>query len=322
MLSFFRGLMPSLQEQGVLGINSRNIDFIFPGNPRKLFPQADNKLKTKEIANQLGVPVPQTYGVICFQNEVAKLSDIIENQSSFVIKPARGSGGSGILVISDSSNDRYCKPSGKQLSKDDVEYHIHKILSGMFSLSGHKDIAFIEETVQFDPIFDEIAYLGVPDLRIIVYRGVPTMAMLRLPSRASDGKANLHSGGLGVGIDMSTGLTLKGIQYNRYVTHHPDTGGSLADRLIPYWDKILDISARLGDRTEFTYLGVDIVLDKNRGPLLLEINARPGLSIQIANGVGLLPRLKKIDHMLEALKTVEHKIAFAQDVFRVKSIDH
>ncbi len=318
MLSFIRTLLLSpLRERGILGINSRNLDYIYPGNPRELFPQADNKLETKEIANKIGVPVPETYGTIRFQNEVTTLLTIIKGQNSFVIKPAGGCGGNGILVIKEVKEGQYYKPSGKQLSQDDLKYHIHNILSGMFSLSGRGDVAFIEEAVEFDPIFEEIAYLGVPDLRIIIYRGVPMMAMLRLPSKASDGKANLHKGGLGVGIDIATGLTLRGIQYNRYVTQHPDTSGNLEGHQIPHWDHILDIAAKLGDQTEFTYLGVDIVLDKNRGPLLLEINARPGLSIQIANGVGLLPRLDKIDHMLSALKTVDDKIAFAKEAFQI-----
>jgi predicted ATP-grasp superfamily ATP-dependent carboligase len=46
------------------------------------------------------------------------------------------------------------------------------------------------------------------------------------------------------------------------------------------------------------YLGVDIVLDPRRGPLLLEANARPGLAIQHANAAGLVPRLQEIETRL------------------------
>jgi glutathione synthase/RimK-type ligase-like ATP-grasp enzyme len=45
---------------------------------------------------------------------------------------------------------------------------------------------------------------------------------------------------------------------------------------------------------ELGYLGVDIVLTPDKGPILLELNARPGLGIQIANLAGLVPRLEKI----------------------------
>ena len=47
------------------------------------------------------------------------------------------------------------------------------------------------------------------------------------------------------------------------------------------------------------YLGVDIVLDRKQGPMLLEANARPGLAIQIANGQGLIPRFEAVDRALE-----------------------
>ena len=308
-------LQSPLRKQGILGINSRNLEYIYPGNPRELYPQADDKLETKKIADELEIPVPETYGVIRFQNEVKKLSEMIEGKASFVMKPSGGSGGSGILVITEVKDGAYYKPSGKQLSKDDLSYHVHNILSGMFSLSGTGDVAFVEQAVEFNPVFDEIAHMGVPDIRVIIYRGVPTMAMLRLPSKASDGKANLHMGGLGVGIDMATGKTLGGIQYNRFLKQHPDTGGDLDGREIPHWEKILNIAAKLGDRTGFAYLGVDVVLDKNKGPLLLEINARPGLSIQIANRSSLRPLLDVIDRELSKLKTIEDKISFAKDKF-------
>ena len=64
---------------------------------------------------------------------------------------------------------------------------------------------------------------------------------------------------------------------------------------VPFWREHLLIGAMAYDMTGLGYLGADIVLDKERGPMMLEINARPGLAIQIANGVGLRDRLKEID---------------------------
>ncbi|MDP8963398.1 MAG: alpha-L-glutamate ligase-like protein [Cyanobacteriota bacterium] len=309
----------SLRRHGILGINARNLDYISPNNPRRLYGYADNKLETKKIAQSIGVPTPETYGVITFQNEVRELPNIIGERKSFVVKPAQGSGGDGIVVISDVTDKGYRKASGSILEPGDLHYHIYNILSGMFSLAGKTDKAIIEYTVQFDPVFDEIAYQGVPDIRVIAYRGVPAMAMLRLPTRASDGKANLHKGGVGVGIDLSTGITLAGIQKNRYVDNHPETGHSLRDRQIPHWQTILEMAAKLGEKTELGYLGVDIVLDREKGPLLLEINARPGLSIQISNREGLIGRLEAIDRALPKLSGVQEKIAFAQETFSLES---
>lgn len=309
----------SLRRSGILGINARNLDYIFATNPRRLYRFADNKLETKKIAQTIGVSVPETYGIIRFQGEVKTLSNIVRKYKSFVVKPAHGSGGDGIVVINDVTDEGYRKASGSIIKPGDLEYHIYNILSGMFSLGGQSDQAIIEYAVQFDPVFADIAYQGVPDIRVIVYRGVPTMAMLRLPTRASDGKANLHRGGVGVGIDLSTGKTLVGIQNNRYIEHHPETGHALCHRYIPHWSTILEMAAKLGDKTEFGYLGVDIVLDEQKGPLLLEINARPGLSIQIANQEGLIRRLEAIDNVLPKLSGIQNKITFAQETFAVET---
>jgi len=113
------------------------------------------------------------------------------------------------------------------------------------------------------------------------------MAMVRLPTRASDGKANLHRGAIGAGIDIKNGVTLKAVFGSRVVEHHPDTGNKVYGIAIPYWEEMLKIAARSLDMTGLRYLGVDLVIDKDKGPLLLELNARPGLAIQLANLSGL-----------------------------------
>ncbi|MEO1093834.1 MAG: alpha-L-glutamate ligase-like protein [Cyanobacteria bacterium J06638_28] len=308
-------LTRSLDDTGILGINARNLDYLFPSNPRRLYKLADNKLETKAIAQRVGVAVPETYGVVRFQNEVKQLEAMLADHEAFAIKPAGGSGGDGIVVIQSVTEDGYRKASGKLLTLEDLQYHLNNILSGMFSLSGNSDTVIIEYAVQFDPVFTDVAYEGVPDVRVIVYRGVPVMAMLRLPTRLSDGKANLHKGGVGVGINIATGQTTSGIQHNRYITQHPETDKPLQNIAIPHWDAILAMSARLGDETAFGYLGVDFVLDENLGPLLLEMNARPGLSIQIANQEGLIPRLEAVDEVQHKLTDTDEKIAFARRMF-------
>ena len=93
--------------------------------------------------------------------------------------------------------------------------------------------------------------------------------------------------------------------HNKQVTHHPDTGANLMDLKVPFWREHLLIGAMAYDMTGLGYLGADIVLDKERGPMMLEINARPGLAIQIANGVGLRDRLKEIDSYPQGLTANE-----------------
>ena len=169
--------------------------------------------------------------------------------------------------------------------------------------------------MHFDPVFSELSYQGVPDIRVIVYRGYPAMAMVRLPTRASDGKANLHQGAVGAGVDMSSGVTLNGVLSDEIVEEHPDTGALVAGLQIPEWEFILETSAKGLEVTGLGYLGVDMVIDRDRGPLILEMNARPGLNIQIANGAGLASRIKLIDNCFDADATPAQRAAVARHEF-------
>ena len=243
---------------------------------------------------------------------------MVGDRSSFVIKPARGSGGDGILVVigrNQHKRDSFRLSNGMLISEGEILHHISNIVGGQYSLSGNRDKALIEYCVRFDPTFAEVSYQGVPDIRVVVYRGYPAMAMVRLPTRASDGKANLHQGAVGVGVDISTGKTLNGVLDNMVVEEHPDTGALVADLQIPQWDFILESSARGYDVTGLGYLGVDMVIDNDRGPLILEMNARPGLNIQIANCAGLSNRVRRIDEIYDSSATPEMRAAIARQEF-------
>lgn len=281
-----------LRRKGVVGMNKRNFIYIAQSNPRHLYPRVDDKLKTKLLCAQHDIPVPRLMGVCRVQRHIKQLPDFLADESQFCIKPAKGSGGKGILVIAERQGNHFVKPSGVHVTEEEVARHVSNILSGLYSLGGKPDVALIEELVQFTSDFDSFSFEGVPDVRIIVYHGYPVMAMTRLSTHASDGKANLHQGAVGVGIDIATGRALKAVQYARPISEHPDTGRALNELVIPCWDEVLELAAKAFEMTELGYLGADIVLDRNRGPLLLELNARPGLAIQVANGQGLEPRVK------------------------------
>ena len=277
----------NLIQRGVVGINARNLDYIFAKNNRKYYPYADSKLATKALAESVGVQTPALIGELNWQYEIKRLHSILKDHSEFVIKPDHGAGGGGILVITDILPVGYKRSSGVVSSKTDLQFHCQNIISGMFSLGGQRDTVVIESLVKFDPVFEEISFQGVPDIRIIVMEGKPLMGMLRLPTKRSDGKANLHLGGIGVGIDMESGVTTTAVQFNKYIERHPETGHIFSGRVIPQWNEMLDIAVRMQEASKLGYIGVDIVLDKELGPLVLEINARPGISIQIANNKGL-----------------------------------
>ena len=306
-----------LRELGVLGINQRNAEYILRYNPRRLYPLVDDKRRTKELAITAGIAVPEVYGVVETEAQAGRLEKILMDRTDFCIKPAHGSGGQGILVISGRINGRYRKPNGALLTGGELSYFVSHILNGLYSLGGQPDVALIESRVEFDPIFESVSYLGVPDIRILLFRGVPVMAMVRLPTRMSEGKANLHQGAVGVGVELTTGRTLSGVWNNCVLTRHPDTGAPIEGLQIPQWDQLLELAARCNELVGLGFIGVDIVLDRSRGPLVLELNARPGLNVQIANRVGLLDRLRQ----LEAEETIplasEARVALAKERFGV-----
>jgi alpha-L-glutamate ligase-like protein len=307
-----------LRAAGVLGLNERNSDFIMRLNPRRLYPRVDDKALTKELATEAGMAVPDLYGIIANQGEVREFPAIVADRESFVIKPAQGSGGDGILVVtkrSERKRDCFRLSSGVIVSQGEILYHLSNIVGGQYSLSGNPDKALIEYCVQFAPVFADVSYQGVPDIRVVVYRGYPAMAMVRLPTRASDGKANLHQGAVGAGIDMNTGVTMNGVLDDEVVDEHPDTGALVAGLAIPHWDFILESSAKCFEVTGLGYLGVDMVIDHERGPLILEMNARPGLNIQIANGAGLSDRIARIEQIYDASASPTERAAIARREF-------
>ena len=303
-------IIKKLKKAGVVGINARNARYILPLNKRKYYPLVDDKRQTKQLASKADLAIPELYAVIEYQWQIKNFQKMLKDYETFVIKPARGSQGDGITVINQRVEDGWQKVGGDTITDQDLAYYLSNILSGMYSLAGQPDVALVEYKVNFDPVFEKVTYKGVPDIRVLVYQGVPALAMLRLPTKESDGKANLHKGGIGAGVDIRTGLTTTGVQHDRVVDAHPDTNLPVSNLQIPNWEQILYISALSAELSHLGYLGVDIVLDKNLGPLILELNARPGLAIQIANRIGLATCLSKIDSALPSLNTLEKKLAF------------
>ena len=303
-----------LKRKHVLGMNSRNIEYIARYNPRHLYPLVDDKLKTKVSAQKAGIAVPELLAVIKSQWQLRDLENIIGQWQKFVIKPTRGSGGKGIVVITGRDAESYVKPNGTQLDLPAIRRHISNILSGLYSLGGKPDSVMFESLIEYDAVFNDFTYEGVPDLRIIVFKGFPVMAMLRCSTHASDGRANLHQGAIGVGIDMATGQSLFAVQHDKPVTRHPDTGRLFSELLIPQWNSILELAAGCFEMTGLGYIGCDIVLDKHQGPVILELNARPGLAIQLASGRGLIDRLGLVENLaIEMLELpVDERVRLCQ----------
>jgi alpha-L-glutamate ligase-like protein len=287
-----------LRAAGVLGMNARNAGAILDRNPRSRFPLVDSKRKMHELCRTIGVPTPDLYAALLSHSALRHLPRLLESRPEFVVKPDRGAGGRGVLVITGRRGRDYVRHNGATVTADDLRQHVSGVISGLFSLGGNDDEALIQQRVVPDPVLERISFQGTADIRVIVYRGEPVMAMLRLPTRASGGRANLHQGAIGAGVDIASGVTHHAVLRNRKADTHPDTGQSVLGFRVPYWPDILEMSRRVSRAVGMGYIGVDIVLDRTRGPLLLEANARPGLAIQISNARGIAPELERVDRQV------------------------
>lgn len=295
----------------MLGLNRRNHAYLFGYNAPDRYRLVDDKQATKAILAAHGIPTPALHATCDHLGAVRGLGETLTTLSDFVLKPARGAGGAGIVVIVERHEGRFTKSSGAVLDRRALEAHACDVITGGYSTGGRSDLLLVETRVVAEPRLAALAYRGVPDVRVLVFRGVPVLAMLRLPTRRSDGRANLHLGGVGVGVELESGITTFGVIGWRERALHPDLGVPLAGVVVPCWRDVLLLAARAADAIGLGFVGVDLVLDARHGPLVLELNARPGLSIQLANRTGLRPLLATLAAVTPPPK-VAARVALAQ----------
>ncbi|MGA1819554.1 MAG: sugar-transfer associated ATP-grasp domain-containing protein [Thermoplasmatota archaeon] len=297
----------------IMGLNRRNREFVGRYNPRNLFPHI-RKDRLKRTLHQLEVPTPETYCIVSTKKELVCAEEIMKQRQSFVIKPSSGYGGEGILVV-DKDSKGNLTAKGRTWSVDQVRNHIVKILDGQYS-TDWSDVALIEQKVVTSDVIKDFYSSGVPDIRVIVFEGFPVMTMMRLPTTESGGSANMHKGAIGLGLRISDG---KGVNpfwkgHGGSIEKHPDTGKDLRTLKIPKWDGLLEIAVKAQAASRLGYVGVDIVLDRS-GPMVLEVNKRPGLEIQNTNLEGLLKRIRFVEEKLSDVQflPISKKVAMAQD---------
>lgn len=280
-------------DYGILGINARNLEYIRPFNPKKAKYFADSKLKTKQYLSARGIPVPKLIATIRTRKDLLKF-DFANLPENFVIKPNAGYGGEGIIVIAKKLRESVWETvSGKTITEEDLLENIEDILDGRYSLASLPDIALIETRLISAELIPNLVMQGLPDIRIVMFKLIPMLAMLRIPTPLSEGKANVHLGGIGIGVDIVTGKTTSATQYNKVIKQLPG-GIPVAGHQIPEWEKILRIASEAQLHANLGFLAVDIVMDENAGPVLIEINARSGLMVQIANRIPLKARLERV----------------------------
>jgi alpha-L-glutamate ligase-like protein len=298
----------------ILGLNARFTFYSSVNNSRRGKKVTSSKLATKKALIEAGIPTPQVFAKFRTPERVYKYNwDKLPN--SFAFKPSRGLGGEGIIVVKKKTQDKeaWLTTNRKRVTPDDLQLHALDILEGAYSTHNVPDMAFVEEYVGRHKAFRRWAYRGTPDIRVIVFNKIPVMAMLRLPTRESGGRANLHQGAIAAGIDIATGITTYAVWHREIIRYKPGTKKKLHGIKIPHWDQVLEIAVKAQIACGQGYVGVDIIMHPERGPMVLELNSEPGLDIQLANMAGLRKRLDRVEDL--KIVDAEHGVRIAKSLF-------
>ncbi len=303
--------MVRLLNHGILGLNARNLLYLRPFNPQRAVAFADSKLKTKAFLSARGIPIARVFARIENRWQLKAFNfDLLPEEC--VLKPNFGYGGEGILILKGRKDGVFLEEGRVEVPEERLREHIENILEGQYSVNGRPDIAFFEQILVPHEGFTQFRPAGLPDIRIVVFNLVPVMAMLRIPTAESRGKANVHQGGIGIGIDIAKGVTTHAVQRDKAITELPH-GGPVRGIPIPHWEEMLLLASRIQAVTNIGYLAVDFTLDRTQGVTLLEVNARAGLMLQIANLSPLRRRLERVKGL--KIGTPEKGVRVAQDLF-------
>jgi alpha-L-glutamate ligase-like protein len=304
--------MPKARD--VLGMNARN-QFYTSLNSASAKRFGTSKYATKVLLENKQIPTAKLHGILGTYEDVQEFP-WKEMEKNFVVKPSNGNAGKGILIIRTQEPDKehWLDAIGRRVSLDEIKLHCADILEGQYSTYGSSPTIIVEERVPIHSKFMKYTYKGTPDIRVIVFNHVPVMAMLRLPTKESEGRANLHQGALGVGIDMFSGVTTYAVTGSGKPTSIiPGSKKKLNGLKIPQWREALETAVRAADAAELMFSGVDLFIHEEKGPLVVELNANPGLSIQIANKAGLRRRLERVEEI--TVLNPEHGVRIGQALF-------
>ncbi|MBU0974489.1 hypothetical protein KKD03_02200 [Patescibacteria group bacterium] len=297
----------------ILGMNARYK--YTKKNPYSAKKYGFSKLKTKELLRKYKILTAAVFHTF----ETLSDLDNINWETipvPFVIKPASGSAGKGILVIISKNPDKleWQTSDGVIITDTELNLHIGNILDGEFSTWGSTHRAIVEEMISTHPDLIKYSFKGTPDIRVIVFNSVPVMAMTRIPTKESKGKANLDQGALGLGIDMATGTTTFGVNgKSGIISKFPGTKKNVSGIQIPEWNSILETAVKASEAAGYVFMGADLFIHPDKGPMIVELNGYPGLSIQLCNKAGLKKRLERVEGL--EIRDAKHGVKISQALF-------
>lgn len=199
----------------------------------------------------------------------AEFRQFLEKHGRVFMKPLGGSCGRGIFIL------------------DQEDY----VQNGSSVEQYRSFIA--EELINQHDVIKKLNPNAVNTVRIITYRGVVLIAVLKLGT-GSNIVDNQHANGLNGNIDLETGITnspFLDLEYKPYY-RHPDTGEVLLGVQIPHWQELkVKVESAAQELCEVPYIGWDVAVTPS-GIAIIEANEAPGHDL--AQGAGKIGIYKKI----------------------------
>lgn len=298
----------------ILGMNARQRLYTSL-NSRTAASICASKYATKVLLKNKNIPTAEIYGVLATNEDVNDF-DWQSLTKNFVIKPTNGNAGKGVVAFRAQQPDgqHWLDTLGRTWDLNDIKLHCFDILEGQYSTYGSHHTILIEERIPIHTKLRKYAYKGTPDIRVVIFNHVPVMALLRLPTPESEGRANQSQGAIGVGIDMATGITTYAVAHkNVPIKYLPGSKRKLNGIKIPFWNHLLQTAVEAADAANLAFSGIDIFVHEEKGPMVVELNANPGLSIQNANRAGLRRRLNRVEDL--NVRDAEHGVKISQALF-------
>jgi hypothetical protein len=230
-----------------------------------------DKIVCELLCRGIGINnLPPTYGIISpDQNYKERIESLFQNSNvdSLIIKPLTGGGGRHIVLAKRINNNIIIQSKKGFVPLQD--FHLTKT-------------AILQEVIKQDKRMSAFSSSSVNTIRVLtMYTKNESTIILAAVMRCGVGESyidNWSEGGIAVGIDLETGR-LKKYGYDkkgiRYISH-PTSKATFEDFLIPKWKKICEISVKIQQALPcYRILGMDIALQENGEPILIEVNNQP-----------------------------------------------
>ena len=222
-----------------------------------------------------GVAMPETLARningACYDKNYAPVDDPlffigVNNPEKIILKPSREQSGRGVKLFK-YKDGQYIDTEGAVLNQD--------YLNGAY-----KQNYLIQEAIKQSPYIASFNPSSVNTLRVATYRSVKTGyinilgAVLRIGSKGKE-VDNAHSGGMFVGLDKNNGRVGNKVfdWLGGSATEFNGIDFSKQSFIIPGWDNVCLFAKQVSEKILFgNLIALDIALDENNNPLLIEAN--------------------------------------------------